>query len=84
MNKSLLGILYVCLRYLFLLQFGDWSSLDENHWLGDGTIDLLQKLWLPIVFIIFIIFIHLRRYFVLKYFLISDNFFYNCLVHPLP
>lgn len=54
-------ILYICLRYLFLLQFGDWSSLNVNQWLGNGTVELFQLLWLPIIFIIFIIFVHIRR-----------------------
>lgn len=54
-------ILYICLRYLFQLQFGEWSALTENQWISEETISLTEMLWLPIIFIIFIIFVHLRR-----------------------
>ncbi|KAK0424254.1 hypothetical protein QR680_008577 [Steinernema hermaphroditum] len=54
-------ILYVCFYYLYLLIYTQWTSFSPEQWVSSEARKLVGELWLPTLFIVLIIFIHLKR-----------------------
>uniref|UniRef100_A0A1I8AVS2 Piezo_RRas_bdg domain-containing protein n=1 Tax=Steinernema glaseri TaxID=37863 RepID=A0A1I8AVS2_9BILA len=54
-------ILYVCFDYLYILIYTQWTSFSPDQWVSSEARRLLGKLWLPSLFIVLIVFIHMKR-----------------------
>ncbi|VDK18781.1 unnamed protein product [Anisakis simplex] len=55
-------ILYVCFYYLYLLIYGDWPALKPEEWISKEAGELIVALWLPILFILLLIFVHMKKF----------------------
>lgn len=55
-------ILYVCFYYLYSLIYGEWRSVHTNEWISKEAASLISALWLPIIFILLLIFLHVKRF----------------------
>uniref|UniRef100_A0A914VZT2 Piezo-type mechanosensitive ion channel component n=1 Tax=Plectus sambesii TaxID=2011161 RepID=A0A914VZT2_9BILA len=58
-------ILYVCFYYLYFLIYDDPVTMDEYEWVSSEAKNLASALWLPTLFIFFLIVVHLKRFHVL-------------------